>query len=99
MKFIKKKVDQLKDELDGAEHYAEKFIQERIGGNSERSEIYRKMALQELEHTNNIHQMLVEDIERLRKYVKPTESMLQTWNEAHEEFILKYKKLSDLLSS
>lgn len=98
MKFIQKKVEQLREEMDGAEHYAEKFIQERIEGNGERSEIYRKMAKQELEHMNNVHAMLVEDIEALRKYVKPTESMLAEWNKTHEDFINKYNRLTDLLS-
>jgi ferritin len=99
MKFIKDEIDVLKDEMEGAERYAEKSVQCKINGKTDRSDTYKRMAEDEIQHMKAMHDIVKEDIEAVKKYVDPPEYMLKAWMEVHEQFVDKYDKLMKILSN
>ena len=94
MTKIKKYVDQIAEELDGAKNYIEKALEYKAMGNNSdnatRYNTYKEMSIQELSHANNIHQFAVQDIERLKAvYHEIPSDMMESWEKAHKNFVEK----------
>ena len=87
MKFIKKLVDHLDEEIEGAKEYAEKYVECKAKGNMSRANKYKEMAQDELKHATYIHEMAVQEIEELRKIYTPPAEMLEKWEKAHKEYV------------
>ena len=66
MTKIKKYVEEIKDELDGAKHYMETALEYKASGNSDRYNGYKDMSIAELGHATRLHQYAVQDIESLK---------------------------------
>ena len=94
MTKIKKYVEDIAEELDGAKNYIEKALEYKSMGNSpenmERYNGYKAMSVQELEHAMRVHDYAAQDIEKLRAVYPdiPTE-MMEKWEHSHKEFIEK----------
>lgn len=75
MKKIDKMRCHLKDEVEGAKNYAEKYI---FYANSKPvwAETYARMAKQEVEHAKNLHKMYQESVEEM-KWIP--EDALEEW--------------------
>ena len=94
MTKIKKYVEQIADELDGAKGYIETALEYKAAGNSPenvaRYTKYKDMSIAELGHATNLHQFAVEDIERLKAvYPQIPQEMMDKWEHSHIEFVEK----------
>lgn len=98
MKFIKKLVDHLDEEIEGAKEYAEKFVECKAKGNVARANKYKEMAQDELKHATYIHEMAVQEIEELRKIYTPPAEMLEKWEKAHKEYVEKVAWVKQMLT-
>lgn len=98
MKIIKKYVDRIVDEIDGANDYTECYINAKIDNNIPLAEKYHKMALDELNHMKINHEIAVEKIEAAKRYFQPTEEMLEMWEETHERYVETVDMITKALS-
>lgn len=98
MTKIKNLVDQIDEEICGAKEYAEKYVEYKAKGNSNRANRYKEMANDELKHATYIHDMTVEDIEELRKVFKPTVEMQETWDKSHVKYVEKVAWIKQMLA-
>ena len=90
MTKIKKYVEEIKEELDGAKHYIETALEYKAMGDTARYNTYKEMSVQELGHAMNIHQFAVQDIEKLKAvYPEVPQAMLDKWNDSHIDFVEK----------
>ena len=90
MTKIKKYVEGITDELDGAKEYIEKALECKAAGNSERYNGYKDMSIAELGHATRLHQYAVQDIEQLKTvYPDIPQEMMDKWERAHKEFVEK----------
>ena len=90
MTKIKKYVDEIKEELEGAKHYIETALEYKAMGNTERYTKYKEMSIQELGHAMNIHEFAVQDIQRLKTvYPEVPQKMMESWEKAHVDFVEK----------
>jgi hypothetical protein len=87
MKSIKKYVDLIEEEIEGAKDYAEKYVECKAKGNTARAQKYKEMSTDELKHVTYIHDMAVQDIEELRKIYTPPIEMEEKWDKAHKEYV------------
>lgn len=87
MKSIKKYVDLIEEEIEGAKDYAEKYVECKAKGNTARAQKYKEMSTDELKHVTYIHDMAVQDIEELRKIYTPPVEMEEKWDKAHKEYV------------
>ena len=97
MKMIKKYVDAIDDELHGAEHYSEKYIECKVNGNTAFAEKYKEMAKDELKHAMYEHEFAKEAIDKLSKIYTAPPEMLKKWEESHLEYIEKTAGIKKLL--
>ena len=90
MNKIKKYVDDIAEELDGAKHYIETALEYKAMNDSERYSTYKSMSLSEIDHANKLHQFAVQDIEKLKSvYPDIPQKMLDKWDHAHVEYVEK----------
>ena len=90
MTKIKKYVEDIGEELDGAKHYIEKALEYKAMNDSTRYAKYKEMSLQELGHAQALHDFAVQDIERLKAvYPDIPSNMLDKWNKSHVDFVEK----------
>lgn len=79
MRIVKKMIDHINDELDGAAEYAEKYIENRAMGKTTRASAYREMAKDELRHAGNIYGYAIEDIEAIKKVYAMSPEAEEMW--------------------
>ena len=90
MTKIKKYVDDIAEELDGAKHYIECALEYKAMGDSTRYAKYKEMSMQELSHAMALHEFAVQDIERLKTvYPDIPSDMLDKWEKAHVDYVEK----------
>jgi fructose-1,6-bisphosphatase len=98
MKSIKKYVEQLEEELEGAQDYAERYVECKAKGNMTRANRFKEMATDELKHCGYIHEMAVQEIEDIKKvYTAPVE-MQEKWEKAHKIYIEKAAWIKQMLT-
>ena len=98
MKEIKHIVENIREELEGAEHYA-KVAAKLKSDNPTDSSVYADMARQELGHVDALHKMAVRAIEKQRATgaMVPT-SMQAVWDWEHEMMMDRVAHIKTLLS-
>ena len=90
MNKIKRYVDDIAEELDGAKKYMEKALEYKAMGDGARYNTYKEMSVQELAHSSNLHQFAVQDIEKLKAvYPEIPTDMQSKWDKAHAEYVEK----------
>lgn len=90
MTKIKKYVEQIAEELDGAKDYIEKALEYKASGNGERYNGYKEMSIQELNHAMRVHDYAVQDIEQLKTvYPDIPQKMMDSWEKSHVNFVEK----------
>lgn len=98
MKVIKCLVEDINEELEGAEHYAKKATEHK-DDDRELADVYAKLANAELDHVNSLHGQVV----RIIKDWKSTssqevpEAMQAVWDYEHERSVDKAAKIKTLL--
>lgn len=87
MRKIKEYVDHIKDEVEGAKKYAEKYVEYKAKGDTQRANRYKEMASDELKHANYIHDMAVVEVEEISKVYKPPLEMQEAWGHEHKKYV------------
>lgn len=98
MKIIKRKVDEMNDEIHSAQKYAERAIEYKALGDNSLYNRFKEMSNEEIAHGMTIHQILVKDIENLSKVYTPPQDMLEKWEEAHARYIDKVAWIKQMLN-
>lgn len=98
MKEIKHIVEQIREELEGAEKYA-KIAAKLKPENSSDASAYAEMARQELGHIETLHKMAVRAIEKQKAagVVSPA-AMQAVWDWEHDNMMDKVARIKTLLS-
>ena len=88
MTKIKKYVEDIDEELDGAKKYIEIALEYKAAGNTARYTRYKEMSMQELAHAMTLHEYAVQDIEQLKTVYPdvPTE-MQEAWDRSHVKYV------------
>ena len=90
MTKIKKYVEGIAEELDGAQNYMEKALEYKSTGNADRYNGYKEMSLAELNHAMRLHDYAAQDIEQLKAvYPDIPSDMMEKWDKAHREYVEK----------
>lgn len=87
MTIIKDYVDKIKDELEGAKGYAEKYVECKVKDDMHSANRYKEMANDELKHAMYEHEWAVKAIEKMREHIIPPEEMIKRWEKAHKEYV------------
>ena len=97
MKEIKELVEEIREELEGAKHYAEQSAKLKHTDMT-RSETYAEMARQELSHVDKLHSMAVKKIEAQRESGHEAPAAMQAvWYWEHEKMIKCTAKIRAML--
>ena len=97
MRKIKEYVEEIEEELEGAQDYAEKYVEEKAKGNMPKASRYKEMALDELKHASYIHEWVVKEIEEISKVYTAPEDMLEKWKKSHKEYVDKAAWIKQML--
>jgi hypothetical protein len=90
MTKIKKYVDDIAEELEGAKNYIETALDYKVAGNNTRYTKYKEMSMQELNHAMNLHEFAAQDIEQLKSvYPDIPQDMMDKWQHSHKNFVEK----------
>lgn len=99
MTKIKKYVDDIAEELEGAKNYMEKALECKAAGNADRYNGYKAMSLAESEHAMRLHEYAVQDIEKLKTvYPEIPTDMMDKWDRAHREYVEKMAWIKQMQS-
>lgn len=90
MTKIKKYVENIAEELEGAKNYIETALDYKVAGDTNRYSKYKEMSSQELNHAMALHEMAAQDIQKLKSvYPDVPQDMMDKWEHSHKEFIEK----------
>lgn len=98
MKKIQKLADQMCEEIQSAQDYAECYLDYKAKGNSTWASKYKGMAEDELKHAMIIHDRTVEEIGVLSKVYTPPVEMEEKWNQEHKKYVEKAAFVKMLLA-
>lgn len=98
MKKIKTIIDNIKDEMEDAEHYIEYAAEAKVDGDENIYNTAVRLAAVELEHAMMWHNVVVEVIQSEQKKleekgIEVPPYMLEMWKEKHEWYIKYMAKL------
>lgn len=98
MKIIEKYVEAIDEEIEGAKDYAEKYVEEKVKGDTERATRYKEMAHDELKHAMFQHEWAVEEIEKISKVYTAPAHMMEKWEKAHKEYVERVARIKQMLA-
>lgn len=98
MKKIKKLVDEICEELEGAKEYAEMRVDRKANGDNAWAQRFEEMANDELKHANYIHEYAVSEINKLREVYTPPQDMIDKWEQSHKEYVEKAAWIKQMLA-
>ncbi|MBR4894018.1 MAG: hypothetical protein IKZ36_02330 [Kiritimatiellae bacterium] len=95
MREIRDIAEDIREEIDGAKHYAELAVKMK---GTMFAETYADMARQELGHVDKLHSMAVQMINEQRaKGVTPPAAMQAVWDWEHERMIDRVAHIKHIL--
>ena len=98
MKEIKYIVEEIHEELEGAEHYAKKAMQHKDTHKS-LADMYSRLAAAELDHVNVLHDQAVKLIKAKREAgVEPPAAMMAVWDWEHNKAVDTAGRIRAILS-
>lgn len=97
MKYIADLVYNIKEELETAKEAAEKYVYYKSQSNAVRAKLYNEISNDELKHAKYYHDMVTEEITRLKDVYKPAAEMMKEWEEAHAEYVEKFAWIKQIL--
>lgn len=98
MRAIKKYVEAIDEEIEGAKDYAEKYVECKAKGDMGKANRYKEMASDEIKHAMYIHEWAIAEIEEIKKVFVPPVDMLEKWEKAHKEYVEKVAWIKQMLS-
>lgn len=97
MRQIKELVEEIKEELDGAENYAIKFVEAKAREDALETERLREMTLDELKHASWIHNKAVQEIQKISQTYTPPPEMIEKWKHEHKEYVERAAHIRQML--
>lgn len=98
MRLIKKYVEAIDEEIEGAKEYAEKYVECKAKGDMTAATRYKEMSNDELKHAEFQHEWAVKEIEKISKvYTAPVE-MMEAWEKAHKEYVERVAWIRQMLN-
>lgn len=98
MKYIKKLVDEIDEEICGAKEYAEMYVEQKAKGNSSWASRFKQMSNDELSHAMALHDYATEEIVRLNQVFKAPAEMQEAWDKSHVDYVEKVAWVKQMLS-
>lgn len=98
MTKIKKYVEQIEEELEGAKDYAERYVEHKAKNDMSWANKFKEMAQDELRHAMVIHDLAIMKIEELQKVYKPPVEMQEKWDKKHKEYVEKTAWIRQMLT-
>jgi hypothetical protein len=98
MRAIKKYVEAIDEEIEGAKDYAEKYVECKAKGDMSKANRYKEMASDEIKHAMYIHEWAIAEIEEIKKVFVPPVDMLEKWEKSHKEYVEKVAWIKQMLS-
>jgi hypothetical protein len=98
MRSIKKFVDAIDEELEGAKEYAEKFVEHKAQNDMQTAQEYYEMANDELRHANIIHGFAVAKINEIGKVFTAPVEMEEAWKKSHKEYVERVAWIKQMLA-
>lgn len=98
MYYIKEIVNELNEEIEGAKNYAERYVKYKAKNNMPWANRFKEMANDELKHCNYLHELVVFEIEELKKIYSPPAEMLEKWEHEHKEYVEKVAWIKQMLT-
>lgn len=98
MKHIQKIVKDIEEELEGAQHYAECYVEKKAADRTSLANRFHTMAEDELKHAGYLHEYAVEEIEQIKKVFKAPDDMVEKWDKAHKAYVTKAAWIKQMLS-
>lgn len=90
-------IDQIDEEIEGAKHYAECYIDKKSRNDSQWATRFKEMANDELKHCTYMHDYVVEQLEILNRTFTPTEDMQKMWDESHKRYVERVAWIKQML--
>lgn len=84
---IKELADDIKEELCGAKDYANCYVEQKVAGNTAWANRFKEIANDELRHAMYLHELAVEEINKVEKVINPPTEMLKKWDTTHAEYV------------
>lgn len=98
MKYIAELAYEIKSEVEGAKEYAEKYVYYKVQNNMSRAKVFLEMSQDELKHAKYIHEICLEEINRLKDVYKPTNEMMEMWDNIHKEYVEEFAWVKQMLA-
>jgi hypothetical protein len=98
MRHIKRYVEDIEEEIEGAKDYAEKYVEAKARGDVSRANRYKEMAMDELKHSSYLHEWAVSEIDSLSKVYTPPAEMQEKWEMAHRQYVEKVAWIKQMLA-
>lgn len=98
MRAIKKYVEAIDEEIEGAKEYAEKYVECKAKGDMSKANRYKEMASDELKHAMYQHEWAVVEIEEIGKVFTAPADMMEKWEKAHKEYVEKVAWIKQMLA-
>jgi hypothetical protein len=98
MRAIKKYVEAIDEEIEGAKEYAERYVECKAKGDMSKANRYKEMASDEIKHAMYIHEWAIAEIEEIKKVFVPPVDMLEKWEKAHKEYVEKVAWIKQMLA-
>ena len=98
MKRIADLVDQIDEEIEGAKHYAECYLDKKARNDSQWATRFKEMSNDELKHCTWLHDLAVEEIELLGRVFTPTDEMQKVWDQSHKRYVEKVAWIKQMLA-
>ena len=97
MRKIKKLVDEISEELEGAKGYAEMSVEAKVKNDSIWANRYKEMAQDELKHAMYLHEQVTALIAEAGKVATPPPEMLEKWDAEHVKYVGKAAWIKQML--
>lgn len=98
MKYIDELLEKIKDEIEGAEEYAEQYIIHKANNNMTRSAQFREMALQEINHATILRDFSIQDVDAMKKVFTLSEEDKEHWEKCLKKFNEKIAVLRHMVT-
>ena len=98
MRAIKKYVEAIDEEIEGAKEYAERYVECKAKGDMSKANRYKEMASDELKHAMYQHEWAVVEVEEIGKVFTASADMMEKWEKAHKEYVEKVAWIKQMLS-
>ena len=92
-----KMAEEMLDELCSAKDYAEKYVEYKASNESQWAGRFNEMAKDELKHADYLHELAVNEINKLSSVYTPPTEMMEKWDADHKKYVEKAAWIKQML--